>query len=438
MTKTLYIKTYGCQMNEHDSTRIVTILKQHCQVNRVVTPDEADIILFNTCSVREKAAEKVFSDLGRIKHLKSKNPNVLICVCGCVAVQMAKKIFQRAPYVNLVFGPQSLHRLPQLLEKAQHEKILDLEYTPIEKLENLPLPLKANPSAEISIIEGCHHFCTYCIVPYVRGKAVSRSFESILNEAKAFARQGTKEIHLLGQNVNCYQGIQPDGSKACLADLLYKINMIPGIERIRMTTSHPAYFNDALIQAYKNIPKIVNHVHIPIQSASNRILKKMNRRYTQEIYIDLVNKLKFIRSNLSVSSDFIVGFPGETDKDFQETLDLIDLIQFDRSFSFMYSPRPGTKAFELGDTVPLSTKKQRLQALQKVLKTHETAISQAMLHTTQRILITGFSKKHQNQLKGRTENNRIVNCQGNPSLIGRTVNVIITEMMPNSLLGRIL
>ena len=438
MIKKLYIKTYGCQMNEHDSVRIATILKQYSKINQVDTPDEADVILFNTCSVREKAAEKVFSDLGRIKHLKTKNPNVLICVCGCVAVQMAKKIFERVPFVNLVFGPQSLQRLPQLLEKAKHEKIIDLQYTPIEKLENLPLPSIVNPSADISIIEGCHHFCTYCIVPYVRGKAVSRSFESILNEIKILSSQGAKEIHLLGQNVNCYQGVHPNGKKASLADLLYQINVISGIERIRMTTSHPAYFNDALIQAYKDIPKIVKHVHAPIQSASNRMLKKMNRRYSREDYIELVNRLKSIHPDFSISSDFIVGFPEETDEDFQETLDLVHQIQFDRSFSFMYSPRPGTKAFEFGDTVPLSVKKQRLHQLQAVLKTYETAISESMLNTTQRILITGFAKKHPNQLKGRTENNRVVNCQGNPSLIGQVVNVIITKVMSNSLVGRIL
>lgn len=425
-------------MNEHDSARIATILKQYCEINQVNAPDEADIILFNTCSVREKAAEKVFSDLGRIKHLKSKNPNLLICVCGCVAVQMAKKIFQRVPFVNLVFGPQSLPRLPQLLEEAKHKKVIDLHYTPIEKLENLPLPPEASPSAEISIIEGCHHFCTYCIVPYVRGKAVSRSFQSILNEAKVLARQGTKEIHLLGQNVNCYHGVQPNGTKASLTDLLYQINTIPGVERIRMTTSHPAYFNDALIQAYKDIPKIVNHVHVPIQSASNQILKKMHRRYTREKYIALIDRLKAIHPDISVSSDFIVGFPGETDENFQETLDFVHQIQFDRSFSFMYSPRPGTKACELGDTVPLSVKKQRLYELQKILKIYETKISQAMLNTTQRILITGFTKKYPGQLKGRTENNRIVNCIGNSSLIGKIVNVIITEVMPNSLVGRIL
>jgi tRNA-2-methylthio-N6-dimethylallyladenosine synthase len=438
MTKTLYIKTYGCQMNAHDSSRIVALLQQHFQLAQVKTPNEADIILFNTCSVREKAAEKVFSDLGRIKHLKSKKSPPIIGVCGCVAVQVAKKIFNRAPYVDLIFGPQSLHRLPILLQKAKHEKVIDLDYTPVEKLENLPLPTDVNPSAEISIIEGCHHFCTYCIVPYVRGRAVSRSFDSIINEAKVLASQGAKEIHLLGQNVNCYQGKQSNGSNASLADLLYQINLIPGIERIRMTTSHPTYFSDALIQAYRDIPKIVNHVHIPIQSASNRILKRMNRRYTKAAYIDLIHRLRTIRPHLTISSDFIVGFPDETDNDFQETLDLIQLIKFDRSFSFIYSPRPGTRAFDFGDTIPLSIKKHRIQILQEHLKNSEIAISRAMLETTQRILITGTAKKDATQLQGRTENNRIVNCQGNSSLIGQIVNVIITKIMPNSLLGRII
>jgi tRNA-2-methylthio-N6-dimethylallyladenosine synthase len=433
MAKTLYIKTYGCQMNEHDSARIVTILKKHLHVTQTDTLEEADIILFNTCSVREKAAEKVFSDLGRIKHLKEKNPELLIGVGGCVAVQIAQKIFQRAPYVNLVFGPQSLHRLPQLFTQASHKKVIDLDYTPLEKLENLPLPKQFKPSAEISIIEGCHHFCTYCIVPYVRGKAVSRSFASIINEAKALAQLGTQEIHLLGQNVNCYKSTDTDSTLRYLPDLLYEIAQIPQIKRIRITTSHPGYFSKALIEAYRDIPALVNHAHIPIQSGSNTILKKMNRRYTKEDYIELVATLKSIRPHLSVSSDFIVGFPFETEKDFEQTLDLIHQLKFDRSFSFIYSPRPGTKAYDFGDTVPLAVKKERIQRLQTVLSTYETRISQSMLHTKQRVLITGLAKKSKDQLAGRTENNRIVNIEGTQSLIGQMVNVIITKVMSHSL-----
>jgi tRNA-2-methylthio-N6-dimethylallyladenosine synthase len=435
---TLHIKTYGCQMNKHDSDRIASMLSTSLGLKLVHTAEEADIILFNTCSIREKAANKIFSDLGRIKPLTLKKKNLIIGVGGCVAVQAAETIFKRVPYVNLVFGPQSLYRLPTLLMQAQHKRIIDIDYTPIEKLENLPLPSDYQPSADVSIIEGCHHFCTYCIVPYVRGRAVSRSFSSILNEVNVLAKNGTKEIHLLGQNVNCYLDARQHNIRR-LSDLLYRIADIPGVERIRMTTSHPAYFSTDLIQAYRDLPKIVNHVHLPVQSGSNTVLKKMNRKYTKEDYLRLTDALKTIRPNISISSDFIVGFPFETDADFEDTLNLVRQIRFDRSsFSFMYNPRPQTKAAKFGDPVPLWVKKERIKILQKLLLKYERAISQSMLHTIQRILITGTAKKSPHQVSGRTENNRIVNIDGSSSLIGKMLNVRVIQVMSNSLQGKVI
>jgi len=435
--KTLYLKTYGCQMNEHDSARIADILKKSHGLKFTPSPENADVILFNTCSVRAKAEEKVFSDLGRIKHLKVKNPNLIIGVGGCVATQEAKNIFRRAPYVSLVFGPQSLHRLPELLEKAKKKKTIDIDFTPVEKFDNLPAPEKKGPSAYISIMEGCNNFCSYCIVPYVRGRETSRSFKSILNEAKNLSEQGVKEIHLLGQNVNHYRGKRENGESVDLVDLLYVIHELPRVERIRFTTSHPGYFFDRMLEAYHNLPKLVNHLHLPVQSGSNRILKLMHRAYTREKYLEVINKMKAVCSNISLSSDFIVGFPSETEKDFEQTLALIDEIKFDHSFSFMYSPRPGTQAAKLKDDVPLKTKKARLYALQEKLIVHEKTISQNMLNTFQKVLVMGPDKKASGQLSGRTENNRIVHFEGDKQLIGKLVNVIITDVLKNSLRGNL-
>ena len=354
-----------------------------------------------------------------------------------MATQEAENIFRRAPYVSLVFGPQSIHRLSDLLEKAKRKKTMDINFTPVEKFDNLPAPEKDGPSAYISIMEGCNNFCSYCIVPYVRGRETSRSFSSILNEAKNLSEQGVKEIHLLGQNVNHYCGKKENGGSADLVDLLYALHDLPQIERIRFTTSHPGYFFDRLLEAYRDLPKLVNHLHLPVQSGSNRILKLMRRTYTREQYGEVIQKIKSVRPAINISSDFIVGFPSETLEDFEQTLSLADEIKFDHSFSFMYSPRPGTQAEKLKDDVPLKIKKMRLYTLHEKLLGFEKAISETMLNTSQKILVTSLDKKNSTLLSGRTENNRIVHFEGDKKLIGELVNVIITEILKNSLKGKL-
>jgi tRNA-2-methylthio-N6-dimethylallyladenosine synthase len=424
-----FIKTYGCQMNEYDSSRIADLLENKCDMFRVASPEEADVILLNTCSVRKKAQEKVFSDLGRYRLIKQKKPDLIIGVGGCVATQEGKNILTRAPFVDLVFGPQTLHRLPQMLEQAQqNNKSFDISFPEIEKFDNLPAPRAEGPSAYVTIMEGCNNFCSYCIVPFTRGHEISRPKNDIIDEINVLVQQGVKEINLLGQNVNNY----PEFSR-----LLHEVAAIDAIKQIRFTTSHPKFFSSKLIAAFSEIKKIVDHLHLPVQSGSNKILKAMRRGYTAEDYIDKINQLRAVRPNISISSDFIVGFPGETDEDFAQTMQLIETIGFDNSYSFMYSPRPGTKAYKLNDDVSLEIKKKRLGILQQAIKTNTDKISNTMLGTTQRILVTGLSKKNPAKLTGRTQNNRVVNFVGNKDLLGSFVEVKITQILPNSLRGTI-
>lgn len=418
--KKLFIKTYGCQMNEYDSSRIADLLAEKCNTIKTDSPENADIILLNTCSVREKAQEKVFSDLGRYNLIKQKKPNLIIGVGGCVAVQEGKNIFKRAPYVNLVFGPQTLHRLPEMLQ----QKSIDISFPKIEKFDNLPAPHAEEPTAYVTIMEGCNNFCSYCIVPFTRGREISRPMHDVLNEIKTLANQGVKEINLLGQNVNNYHNF---------ISLLHEIAKISEIQQIRFITSHPKFFSNELIKTFSEINKIVDHLHLPVQSGSNKILRAMRRGYTHEDYIEKINALRDVRPNISISSDFIVGFPDETEEDFAKTMQLIETVNFDNSFSFIYSPRPGTKAAELEDNIPLKIKKQRLEILQQEIKTATDKISQSMLNTTQNILVTGLSKKDPHELTGRTQNNRVVNFVGDKKLIGEFVEVRITQTLTNSL-----
>jgi len=422
-----FVKTYGCQMNEYDSSRIANLLEQKCNMKRVESPEDADVILLNTCSVREKAQEKVFSDLGRYRLIKQKKPNLIIGVGGCVAVQEGKNILTRAPFVDLVFGPQTLHRLPKMLEQARKKnKSLDISFPEIEKFDNLPAPHTEGPSAYVTIMEGCNNFCSYCIVPFTRGHEISRPMKDILCEIKTLAAQDVKEINLLGQNVNNYPNFP---------QLLHEVAAIDEIEQIRFTTSHPKFFSNELIAAFGEIKKIVDHLHLPVQSGSDKILKAMMRGYTAQDYIDKVSQLRVTRPNINISSDFIVGFPGETDKDFAQTMQLIETVGFDNSYSFMYSPRPKTKASKLNDNVSLEIKKKRLSILQQAIKANADKISHVMLNTTQRILVTGLSKKNDAELTGRTQNNRVVNFSGNKKLIGSFTEVKITQVLPNSLRG---
>lgn len=425
-----FIKTYGCQMNEYDSSRIADLLEQKCSMTRAASPKEADVILLNTCSVREKAQEKVFSDLGRYRLLKKQKPNLIIGVGGCVAVQEGKNILKRARFVDLVFGPQTLHRLPKMLQDARKKnKSLDISFPEIEKFNNLPALRTGSASAFVTIMEGCNNFCSYCVVPFTRGREISRSINDILDEINMLANQGVKEINLLGQNVNNYQNFIP---------LLHEVAAIDAIKQIRFTTSHPKFFSYSLIKTFGKINKIVNHLHLPAQSGSNKILHAMYRGYTAEDYTDKINQLRKVRPNISISSDFIVGFPGETDEDFAQTMQLIETIGFDNSYSFIYSPRPGTKACKLNNNVSLEIKKERLTILQNAIKINADKISHTMLNTTQRILVTGLSKKNPAELTGRTQNNRVVNFAGDKKLIGSFAAVKITQILPNSLRGKIL
>ncbi len=439
MSQKLYIHTFGCQMNEYDSDKIGDVLRRSHSLELTSNPEEADVLLLNTCSVREKAQEKVFSQLGRWRSLKKKRPGVIIGVGGCVASQEGVAIQQRAPYVDIVFGPQTLHRLPQLLEQVWREKqpVVDVSFPEMEKFDALPPPRAEGPKAFVSVMEGCSKYCTYCVVPYTRGPEVSRPVREVIEEVKALAAQGVKEVSLLGQNVNAYRGETEDGDEADLALLLFEVAAIDGIERIRFTTSHPAEFDDNLIEAFAAIPKLVDHLHLPVQSGSDRILARMKRGYSRRDYLEKISKLRRVRPDLSLSSDFIVGFPGETEEDFAQTLDLIDQVGFDFSYSFIYSPRPGTPAADMADDVPLAVKRERLSRLQRKIQAMAAEISRKLIGTRQRILVEGASRKNPRELCGRTANNRVVNFQGPSTLVGQFVDVVIAEALPNSLRGRL-
>ena len=438
MARKLFIQTHGCQMNEYDSTRMVDLLESSHGLESTDNPEEADVLLLNTCSIREKAQEKVFHQLGRWKKLKDAKPDMVIAVGGCVASQEGDAIRDRAPYVDVVFGPQTLHRLPGLITQAATTRKLaiDVTFPEVEKFDNLPEPSVDGPSAFVSIMEGCSKYCTFCVVPYTRGEEVSRPVQPVLKEVEHLAEMGVREVNLLGQNVNAYRGVGADGDTLDLADLIRLIRDIDGIDRIRYTTSHPVEFSDALIQVYEDVPELVSHLHLPVQSGSDRILAMMKRNHMVLEYKSKLRKLKRIRPDISFSSDFIIGFPGETDRDFEDTMNLIHDIGFDMSFSFIYSARPGTPAADLPDDVPMEVKKQRLAILQQRITQNVQDISRKMVGSTQRILVDGFSKKDPGQLKGRTENNRVVNFRSDDTdLIGKFVDITIDQAYSNSLLG---
>ncbi|TXI23934.1 MAG: tRNA (N6-isopentenyl adenosine(37)-C2)-methylthiotransferase MiaB [Nitrosomonas sp.] len=440
MNNKLYIKTFGCQMNEYDSDKMADVLHSAKGLELTDKPEEADVILFNTCSVREKAQEKVFHDLGRVRHLKEKNPNLLIGVGGCVASQEGHEIIKRAPFVDLVFGPQTLHRLPELIRKREltGRSQVDISFPEIEKFDHLPPARTEGATAFVSIMEGCSKYCSFCVVPYTRGEEVSRPLNDILVEVAHLTLRGIKEVNLLGQNVNAYRGKMDSSEIVDFALLLEFIHEIPGIERIRFTTSHPKEFTTRLIDVYAKLPKVVNHLHLPVQSGSDRVLAAMKRGYSAIEYKSIIRKIRALRPNISISSDFIIGFPGETEADFEATMKLIEAVYFDESFSFIYSPRPGTPAADLTDDTPQEIKLERLHRLQERIAQHATSISQNMVGTTQRILIEGYSKKSADELCGRTENNRMVNFIGDPNRIGQFIDIKITAALPHSLRGEIL
>ena len=439
MADKLYIKTHGCQMNEYDSSRIADVLAASHQLEVTQDPALADVMLLNTCSIREKAQEKVFSELGRWKELKDARPQLVIGVGGCVASQEGDAIRTRAPYVDIVFGPQTLHRLPEMLNAVRGARapVIDISFPEIEKFDCLPAPRAAGPTAFVSIMEGCSKYCTFCVVPYTRGEEVSRPFDDILAEVAILAGQGVREVNLLGQNVNAYRGLMDDGETADLALLIHYVAAVAGIDRIRYTTSHPVEMNDSLIQAYADVPELVSHLHLPVQSGSDRILAMMKRNHTTLEYKSVIRRLRAARPGLSLSADFIIGFPGETDADFEQTMALIEDIGFDHSFSFIYSQRPGTPAAGFPDDVQQDVKKVRLARLQQRIGAMAAAISQEMVGNIERILVEKVSRKRDDQLSGRTENNRVVNFDASPDLIGQFVDVRITEALPNSLRGEI-
>ncbi|MBA1330561.1 hypothetical protein QQ73_05085, partial [Candidatus Endoriftia persephone str. Guaymas] len=410
----LHIKTFGCQMNEYDSARMADGLREAEGLELTEVAEQADVLLLNTCSIREKAQEKVFSQLGRWRPWKEKNPNLIIGVGGCVASQEGDAIRQRAPYVDLVFGPQTLHRLPEMIRevRAQHHPVVDVSFPEIEKFDRLPEPRAEGPTAFVSIMEGCSKYCTYCVVPFTRGEEISRPFDDVIAEVVGLAAQGVREVNLLGQNVNAYRGEMYDGETADLALLIEYVAAIDGIERIRFTTSHPLEFSDSLIEAYGRVPELVSFVHLPVQSGSDRVLAMMKRGHMAIEYKAKIRKLREVRPDITISSDFIVGFPGETEQDFNDTLKLIEAIGFDHSYSFIYSRRPGTPAADLPDDVPLEIKQQRLERLQQLINSQAQRISRQMVGSVQRILVERLSKKSPNQLAGRTENNRVVNFDG--------------------------
>ncbi len=439
MANKLYIKTMGCQMNEYDSDKMADVLRESHGYEVTDNAEDADLLLVNTCSIREKAQEKVFSELGRWRTLKENKPGVMIGVGGCVASQEGEGITKRAPFVDMVFGPQTLHRLPEMLEDARNNaaSVVDISFPEIEKFDRLPEPRAEGPTAFVSIIEGCSKYCSFCVVPYTRGEEVSRPLDDVIAEVASLAEQGVREVNLLGQNVNSYRGPMHDGQIADLATLIYYVAAIENIERIRFTTSHPVEFSDSLIQAYAEVPKLANYLHLPVQHGSDRILAAMKRGHTAIEYKQKIRKLRVARPDISLSSDFIVGFPGETDADFEALMNLIAEIGFDQSFSFIYSARPGTPAASLADDTPMDVKKQRLKILQARINQQAMAISEAMVGSTQRILVEKLSKKSASQVSGRTENMRWVNFDASPACIGQFVDVIITEALPNSLRGRL-
>ena len=440
MAQKLYIQTNGCQMNEYDSDKMRDVLKASHGMEITEVPEEADVLLLNTCSIREKAQEKVFSAVGRWKKIKNKRPDIIIGVGGCVASQEGAALQKRAPYVDIVFGPQTLHRLPELLNKAREtqQRVVDISFPEIEKFDALPEPRAEGAKAFVSIMEGCSKYCTFCVVPYTRGEEISRPLNDVIAEISSLAEQGVREINLLGQNVNAYRGEMDDGEIAEFSLLLHYVAAVDGIDRIRFTTSHPAEFTDDIIEAFAEIPQLVNHLHLPVQSGSDTILSNMKRGYTREQYLEIMQKMKAVRPGISLSSDFIIGFPGETDQEFEDTLALIEQVGFDFSYSFIYSSRPGTPAADMLDTISEDTKKQRLKKLKDRLDAMTQDISKSMVGSVQSILVEGVSKKNPLQMTGRTENNRVVNFTAHPRLAGQFVDVIITEALPNSLRGRMI
>jgi tRNA-2-methylthio-N6-dimethylallyladenosine synthase len=442
VTRKLYIKTFGCQMNEYDSSRISDVLADSHNLELTSNPEDADVLLLNTCSIREKAQEKVFSQLGRWKNWKKDRPGLVIGVGGCVASQEGAAIQKRAPYVDVVFGPQTIHRLPAMLSgvEQRHQPVVDISFPEIEKFDCMPDPRAEGPTAFVSIMEGCSKYCSFCVVPYTRGEEVSRPFDDILAEVVGLAKQGVREVNLLGQNVNAYRGeMEEDANgekaEADLALLINYVAAIDGIDRIRFTTSHPMEFNDDLIRVYGEVPELVSFLHLPVQSGSDNVLAAMKRGHTAKQYKEIIHRLRKVRPDISISSDFIVGFPGETDDDFNDTMKLIDEVGFDHSFSFIYSARPGTPAADMMDDTTLLIKKHRLSILQDVIAGNAAAVNQSMVGTVQRILVEGESRKSETQLAGRTENNRVVNFSGDNKLVGFFVNVRITEARSNSLQG---
>ena len=430
----LHIRTFGCQMNEYDSNKMSDVLKASHDLDLTEDINEADVLLINTCSIREKAEDKLFHQLGRWRKLKEKNPNLVIGVGGCVASQEGDLILKRAPYVDMIFGPQTLHRLPNMLNEAlnDHEITVDISFPEIEKFDYLPEPHSDGASAFVSIMEGCSKYCTFCVVPYTRGEEISRPFIDVIREVEQLAEQGVKEVNLLGQNVNSYRGLMDDGEVADLALLITIVAQIEGIERIRFTTSHPVEFSDRLIETYAEVPELVSHLHLPVQAGSDKILSLMKRGHTAIEYKSKIRKLKQIRPDISISSDFIIGFPGETENDFNDTVNLIDEIGFDKSFSFIYSKRPGTIASSFADDVSAETKKKRLSIVQERLNNNTEEISKSMIGSTQKVLVEGFSKKG-NTLSGRTENMRTAHFEGGEELIGQIVSVKILDGIANSL-----
>ena len=430
----LHIRTFGCQMNEYDSNKMRDVLKASHNLDLTEDINEADVLLINTCSIREKAEDKLFHQLGRWRKLKEKNPNLVIGVGGCVASQEGDLILKRAPYVDMIFGPQTLHRLPNMLNEALNddEITVDISFPEIEKFDHLPEPHSDGASAFVSIMEGCSKYCTFCVVPYTRGEEISRPFIDVIHEVELLAEQGVKEVNLLGQNVNSYRGLMDDGEVADLALLITIVAQIEGIERIRFTTSHPVEFSDRLIETYAEVPELVSHLHLPVQAGSDKILGLMKRGHTAIEYKSKIRKLKQIRPDISISSDFIIGFPGETESDFNDTVKLIDEIGFDKSFSFIYSKRPGTIASSFADDVSADTKKERLSIVQARLNNNTEEISKSMIGSTQKVLVEGFSKKG-NTLSGRTENMRTAHFEGGEELIGEIVSVKILDGIANSL-----
>ena len=436
--KKVFIKTHGCQMNEYDSAKMLDLLSEKEEFTATDTPEDADLLVLNTCSIREKAQERVFHQIGRWKKLKDKNPNLKIAIGGCVASQEGKKLSQRAPAVDIVFGPQTLHRLPNLYKEASdtEKKQLDISFPKIEKFDYLPQSSSDSVTAFVSVAEGCNKYCSFCVVPHTRGHEVSRPVEDILVEIEALASRGVREVNLLGQNVNNFKGTF-EGEKKSLAFLIEKVSKVNGIDRIRYTTSHPFEFKDDLVDLYKDTPELVSHVHLPVQSGSDRILKLMRRRYSAASYLELISRIRENRPGISFSSDFIVGFPGETDRDFQDTLDIVEKVGFDESFSFIYSPRPNTPAAEMEDNVSKDIKKERLTILQHKLNELSSKISRKMVGSLERCLVLGVSKKNPGELQARTENNRVVNFATEANVIGKFVNLEIVDQLTNSLRGKL-